>query len=282
VNQQPTPYPELNLVLQELVTRIQAILGVDFVGAYLQGSFALGDFDPHSDVDFMVVINEELTSAQVNALQVMHDQVYQLESTWAQHLEGSYIPRDILCDPEKKGLELWFLDHGASSLFRSNHCNTLLVRWVVREKGVRLDGPDPKTLMASVSRELLRAEMYATLNDYGSKILADPQPYNNRFYQGYIVLNWCRMLHDLQRGYPGSKRSGAEWAKASLDPRWVNLIDASWETRPDPASSVRQPADPAAFEETLEFLRYILEESRQYAEKGWPDRPSSSDTMHGE
>jgi len=34
-----TPFPELNAVLDELVSRVQSILGDDFVGAYLQGSF---------------------------------------------------------------------------------------------------------------------------------------------------------------------------------------------------------------------------------------------------
>jgi predicted nucleotidyltransferase len=67
-------------------------LGADFVGAYLQGSFALGDFDRHSDVDFIVVVEDNLTPTQVGALQVMHDKVYVLDSEWAKHLEGSYFP----------------------------------------------------------------------------------------------------------------------------------------------------------------------------------------------
>ena len=57
----PTPYPELNSVLQDLVESVQSVLGTKFVGAYLQGSFAVGDFDLHSDVDFIMVIEEELS-----------------------------------------------------------------------------------------------------------------------------------------------------------------------------------------------------------------------------
>jgi predicted nucleotidyltransferase len=72
----PTPFPELNQVLSDLVSRIQNILGANLIGVYLQGSFAIGDCDQHSDVDFIVVIDEQLTSPQVDALQVMHDQVY--------------------------------------------------------------------------------------------------------------------------------------------------------------------------------------------------------------
>jgi hypothetical protein len=50
----PTPYAELNGVLVELTSRAAEILGDSFVGAYLQGSFALGDADPHSDCDFLI------------------------------------------------------------------------------------------------------------------------------------------------------------------------------------------------------------------------------------
>ena len=49
----PTPYQDLNVVLTRLVGGVQTALGATFVGAYLQGSFAVGDFDEHSDVDFI-------------------------------------------------------------------------------------------------------------------------------------------------------------------------------------------------------------------------------------
>jgi hypothetical protein len=52
----PTPFPELNAVLFELVTSVQTILGDNFQAAWLHGSFAVGDFDRHSDVDFIIVV----------------------------------------------------------------------------------------------------------------------------------------------------------------------------------------------------------------------------------
>ena len=260
----PTPYPELNQVLVELVARMQPILAEAFVGAYLQGSFALGDFDQHSDVDFIVAIEDELTAPQVAALQAMHAQVYGLESEWARHLEGSYFPRAILRDPPKKGELLWYLDNGARMLVRSDHCNTLIVRWVARERGVTLAGLPPESLLEPVPADMLRAEIFATLNDWGREILAEPAKYNNRFYQSFIVLSYCRMLHDLRRGYPGTKREGAQWAKSALDAKWAGLIDRTWDGRPDPAQKVRQPADPQDFERTLRFVEYVMGESRRY------------------
>jgi predicted nucleotidyltransferase len=52
-----TPYPDLDGVLVEFRRSLQSILGGKLVGAYLQGSFAVGDADEHSDVDWIDLIN---------------------------------------------------------------------------------------------------------------------------------------------------------------------------------------------------------------------------------
>jgi len=261
----PTPYPELNGVLRELVGSVQAVLDETFLGAYLQGSFAVGDFDQHSDVDFVIAIARELSDDQVDALQTMHERIYNLDCAWAQHLEGSYFPEDVLRRCDKRGKLLWYLDHGSRSLILSEHCNTAVVRWQVREHGVVLAGPKPATLVDPIPVETLREEILATIRDWGHEILTEPERFNNRFYQSFIVLGYCRMLHDLQTGRVQSKRAGAEWAKATLDPSWAGLIDRAWDGRPNPAFSVRQPADPEEFERTLEFVRYVIRVSTHYA-----------------
>ncbi len=66
------------------------------------------------------------------------------------------------------------------------------------------------------------------------------------------------MLHDLHAGTTSSKRVGAEWVKRHFDPIWSDLIDRAWDGRPNPAHSVRQPADPQDFEDTLMFVEYII------------------------
>src|SRR5207248_7732979 len=87
---------ELNAILREFVESVRAILGDNFCGAYLQGSFALGDADEDSDVDFIIVTHDEVTDAQLHALRDMHRRIYELPSPWAQHLEGSYVTKERL------------------------------------------------------------------------------------------------------------------------------------------------------------------------------------------
>jgi hypothetical protein len=265
-NPDPTPYPDLNAVLDELVDSVRTVLGEKLIGAYLQGSFAVGDFDRHSDVDFIIAIADQLSAEEARELQEMHGRIYDLPSEWAKHLEGSYFPVEYLRQFSKTGHDQWYLDHGSRCLVMSDHCDTLVVRSTVRDFGVTLYGPKPASLIDPVPVKLLQREIYDVMHNWGGEILADTERYNNRFYQGFIVLSYCRMLYDLGTGRPGSKREAAEWAKATLDPSWNGLIDRAWECRPDPATSVRQPADPVDFNKMLSFIRYVLEESKQWSE----------------
>jgi len=254
----PTPYSDLNEVLRELVESVQAVLMDNFLGAYLQGSFAVGDFDRHSDVDFIIAIQEELSQEQVQALQSMHARIYALNWSWAQHLEGSYFPKHLLKDFTQRGTPLWYIDNGSQSIERSMHDNTILVRRVVQAYGIALLGPDPATLVDPIPVDALRQEMLESMNNWGNNILADPQIINNRFYQTFAVLHYCRVLHDMHTGVPGSKRAGSEWAKANLEPSWIGLIDCAWYGRPSPEISVRQPANPDDLKSTVEFIQYIM------------------------
>lgn len=260
----PTPYAELNAVLLELVKSVQGTLHNELVGAYLQGSFAAGDFDEHSDVDFIVAIRHELANDRVTALQAVHERIFDLGPEWAKHLEGSYFPATTLRDYRRTDTTLWYLDHGSRTLVRSDHCNTIVVRSVLREHGVILVGPSPATLVDPIPVDALRHEIGRTMREWGGQILGQPDVYRNRFYQGYIVLSYCRMLHDLIAGRPDSKRSGAAWARTNLDAVWAGLIDRAWACRPNPAVAVREPPDGADYDQTLEFVRYIMRESERF------------------
>ena len=92
----PTSYPEVNTVLNVLLLDIQAILGYQFIGIYLPGSLASGDFDQSSDVDFIVVTDSELSEHLYLDLQAMHARVAALDSWCATQLEGSYVPKNAL------------------------------------------------------------------------------------------------------------------------------------------------------------------------------------------
>ena len=93
----PMPYADVNAVLHVLLSGVQTILGNHFIGMYLYGSLASGDFDPgRSDIDFVVVTADELPDEMLPALEAMHARITASGLKWATKLEGSYIPRQAI------------------------------------------------------------------------------------------------------------------------------------------------------------------------------------------
>lgn len=159
-------YADLNVLLAELVASVRQVLDRNFCGAYLQGSFALGDADEHSDVDFIVVTE----------------------------------PARSLGQP---------LQHG-------------VVRWTLREHGIVLAGPDPKTLVEPVSAHQVRSEVRVAMGEWAEWA---PEPTKaggmSSWKQQLLVLSFCRMLHTLDTGEVTSKRKAGECALGALDAEWI-------------------------------------------------------------
>lgn len=273
-----TPYGELNAVLDHLLQGARAALGDNFVGAYLQGSFAVGDFTPWSDCDFIVVTARDIAPGELGPLQALHAAIHDLPAPyWRNGLEGSYAPADLLrayvteprdppgepragdwIDPgtglRPRAYPFWYLDHGSKVLVRSEHDNTLVVRWCLREKGVTLAGPAPRDLVDPVPPDALRAEVRDTLRRCLAQGL---EPMHLVAWQAFWVGLCCRILHTLETGEVRSKKAGMAWAQGALDPRWSGLIARAAALRKGHRES-GAPADPDAVAATRAFAAYAL------------------------
>jgi aminoglycoside adenylyltransferase-like protein/nucleotidyltransferase-like protein len=256
-------YPELASVLQQFVASVHNALRSNFLGAYLVGSLATGDFDLDSDVDFLILTKTEVGDAEVRSLQTIHVDIHALGCYPAEHLEGSYLSTDLLNRADLVGVErLWYVDNGSTSLERSVHDNQWHVRWILRERGITIIGPDPKTLMHAIPAEALRTEAVDGLQKLKSHFVAaiDQPPgwFNMRFGQSFAVLTSCRMLHTCQTGTVQSKLSAVRWAEQSLDPTWRELIRKAWTERIGArfGDKVRQPAETSVVHETAKFIAY--------------------------
>jgi hypothetical protein len=256
----PTLFPVLNAVLQELVISVQNILGTNFLAAYLQGSFAVGDADVHSDVDFLVVIDSNLVPDEVVALNDMQGRIYKLDTHWAQHLEGSYFPADLLKQADPAHTPIYYVDNGATEVELSGHDNDLVVRWVTREHGMPLAGPPPERFIDPVDADEMRREVRQKMLDRGQEILDGRYSISSRWAQPIVVLSYCRMLHTLETGRIYSKKVSGEWAIEDVDGRWADLIQQALDDRPDPWERVYQKATPQDQEYTLEFVQFCLEQ----------------------
>ncbi len=269
-----TPYPELDSVLNNLALKVKRVLEDNFVGFYLQGSLAIGDFDLTSDIDFIVIINKDLNDDGVSKIQKLHLETVNQTNRWVKHLEYSFFPIDklrVLSSPfingEKNDIEerkLWYFDNGSRTIERSDHCNTLVTRWTLREKGIVVLGPDIKSIISPINQNVLREEIRSTMMGWAKEVFTKPLYIQNRFYQSYLVLNYARMLQDLYEGKVTSKLAGIMWAKQQLDSKWISLIDYCWQERQDTSISITQPMKPEVFEQTLNFVKYTTELAARY------------------
>lgn len=252
-----TPYADLDELLVELLGHWQRILRDDLVGAYLQGSFALGGGDQQSDCDWLVATRDRPTEQQVAELRGLHDEIPTRDGHWPHDLEGSYAPVAELVAVGHIGRPWLFNDHGHRTLEWDDHCNRGYTRWILREYGITLTGPAPRSFIAAVPADFLRREAAASLptllDDLATWIDIDALAWGQR----YAVVAACRVYYTLQTAEVATKLAALEWALRNLHPHWRPLLGQVRDERSlgwDPAHKPR----PGEADAARAFVAYVI------------------------
>lgn len=253
----PTPYADVNTLLELLQSGVQAILGSQFVGMYLYGSLALDAFNDQSDVDFLIVTADDLSAETIAALAALHQRIAASGMAWATELEGSYIPQAALRRYDPAHALHPHIDRGAGErlVVAQHDSDWVIQRYVVRERGITVAGPAPPTLIDPVSPDDLRRAIMTFLRDWWQPMLDQPTPLHRQGYAGYAVLTMCRVLYTLEQGIVVSKQTAARWAQTALPEEWRSFIERALESQIGRDDVSRLQA----------FIRYTLERSQPYA-----------------
>jgi len=222
-----TPYPDVNETLNILLTETQNVLAEQFVGMYLYGSLSSGDFNPvYSDIDFLIVTADMLDEKTIEDLESMHQRIWDTGLKWALKLEGSYLPQGHLPRYEKTDTVYPTVNEGKFYLGKHDS-DWIIQRQIIREQGLTLAGPNPKTLIDPVSPEDIRSAVMGFLNGWWFLML-DELPWLKKRgseYHAYAILSMCRSLHALEHGTIVSKPEAAKWAQKEFDGRWQDAIE---------------------------------------------------------
>ncbi len=233
----------------------------NLVGMYLEGSLAHGGFDHDSDIDFVAVTKEPVTEDRFLALQAMHDRIARLDSWWAIQLEGSYLSRHAFRRHDPEQIRHPSIERGAGERLKmADHDEAWNIhRYILRESGITLVGPPPKTLIDPVSAEDLRKSMLPLLRGWATHLLHNPQAMEQRGYQSYVVLSLCRILYTLTFGKVASKPQAVGWATENLDAQWKRLIERAWEGRSTPGIT----AETEDIRQTQQMILFTISFSKQ-------------------
>ena len=235
----PTPFSDVNCLLDELLRQTGSILTGQLVGFYIDGSLALGDFDPtHSDIDFLVATRNPLPEAAVDALVVMHQSLSISQRPFATELEGSYIPIDALRRYTPDDTIHPNLERGRDEQLRykQHHSDWIIHRHIVREHGITLFGPTPDTLIDPVFADDLRAAIAGVMRSWWSTPeAADSIRHGHPGYLAYVVQTMCRALYTWENGIVVSKPAACRWASTALEAEWQPLLRQAvqWEVSTD-------------------------------------------------
>jgi hypothetical protein len=186
---------------------LQKILGPKLYAAYIYGAAAFPDGAPTGDVDFHVIVEEALTTAERQALEALHETLAAAFPPLGAEMDGYYI---LLADARGAAppqSEMWrrATDH-AWALHRAH---------IRAGRYIALYGPDPRTIYRPATWAELEAALYQEL-DYVAQHL--------QVYPDYCALNLCRLIYSFTtRDVVISKAGAATWAQEVL-PAWRWLI----------------------------------------------------------
>jgi predicted nucleotidyltransferase len=239
-----------------LLPGVRDALGANLFGVYLIGSLALGDFDPKtSDVDVLVVTERPVSDGEFAVLAALHNRLPRLRNEFGQEYEVYYIERAALrrWEPGQQHLRA---EPFADLHWESHRANFVMERWVLRERGLTLAGPEPKTLIDPVSadeiREAARSEIRIRIDDWAG---GQPMPawLRQRGSQGFEVETACRALYTVATGELCSKPRAVAWAMGTLPARWRPLLQWSQRYKKD------ETPDESRLDEVIAFVRYAAE-----------------------
>jgi hypothetical protein len=253
----PTPYYDVNAVLDELLSSVKQVVGPRFVGMYLGGSLATGDFDPlRSDIDFLVVTTEDLPEDIASRLKAMHARITGGESKWGKELEGCYIPQHAVRRYLPTEGAYPMIERNEELVIARSDSHQVVQRYILREHGISLAGPDIKTLIDPISVGQVQQAVLDTLRIWRSLTLGDTKGYLNiPGFRAYAVLTMCRILYTLHHGSVESKRVAATWARGLLGEPTASVIERALAWEPG--------KDTVDMDEALDIIRYTIQRGSQ-------------------
>lgn len=255
----PTPYPEVNEVLNLLLSNAREVLGDQFVGMYLYGSLSSGDFNPEtSDIDFLVVTEENLSDEMVSKLESMHKQTWATSLKRAGELEGAYVPRNLIRRHDPHGQPCPTVNEGKFYIAPLGS-DWIIQRHVVREFGVVVEGPDPRTLIDYVGPQDIRSSVKGILQEWWFPMLEDPSWLRNHSvgYHSFAVLTMCRVLHALEHGTVTSKPKAARWAQSQLGEEWNKVIEYAL-AHHEPVNGID------LYNSSLDMIRFVKNKANEH------------------
>jgi hypothetical protein len=250
---QPTPYADVNILLDGLLADLQRILQERLVGLYLYGSLTAGDFDSGiSDADLLAVTSSDISEAEFQALRMMHDEIARAKPEWEDRVEVVYVSAEALRNFRSAAGPIVISPGEPFHKREDEPLLEWLENWyIIRENGATLFGPTPDTLIPPIARD----EFVQWVRKYAASIGTGFNKLQDRKNQACAILTMCRALYTCRcDGEQVSKKRAALWAQSEL-PEWAGLVANALAWRE--AWREEGVDHQATYGETVQFIDFV-------------------------
>ena len=236
-----------------------------FYGIYIFGSIALGAFEElESDIDILALTHGEWAVTELAQLKALHTQLIGMHQL-GKRLEVLYIP---LRDLGKGNREIapyptfhteQFFPAGYGDL---NH----ITWWTIKNKGIRLLGPERFTLPFEVAWQDVLETMRDNLDGYWVSRARRPYLFLRDDMFEFSVATLCRMLTTIEEEEIITKSLALKRWRGRLPARWCPLIDEAWRIRHHLGSPSLYRSRLTRVREILAFIKYVRKRGRKALE----------------
>lgn len=255
----------LTIYLKKLNKQLPDLLN----GFYLYGSISLGAFvEGSSDVDFMAVIQRDLSEADIAILKQIHKEI---QSSYPQmSLDGIYITKEDITGLDTEAKTCIYFNDGEIQGTKELQKNSIDV-FQFYNYGVCILGKEPSQYNFSIEWNLLMSRMQDNLNSYwvnwkkrGERFLS-VQYFDLLFSVKSIewgVLGVSRLYYSFNEQGITSKVGAGEYAINNVPERWHKIINEAMRLRLGNPKSYYKSIF-ARRNDALAYMEYIINESNK-------------------
>lgn len=199
-------YQEEKNILDDLLATLKASYADHFIGLYLYGSLATGDFSSgQSDIDLLIVIKTEINEESLTIAKNLHKKFNVQHMGWVKRIDVAYMNIEDLKVIKSKPYTT-IVSNGSGGVEIVAAPEYYLIDWFkVQSHSINLFGPPVSTLMPTISKD----EFKSVVRNYMQTLDNGANDAKNRGAQAYLVLTACRSLYAYLHGEHTSKKDGA-------------------------------------------------------------------------
>ena len=258
------PQP-IQAILHHYISVFQKQIPETLEGLYIHGSIALEAYIPESsDIDFIAVINRQLTEAEIKKLAKIHKEIADMYKRTG--MDGSYLLWEDMT--EKNGVIKKRLYTNDGKLKWGEEAANPITWWILKNKGITILGPEVTEFDMGVDEQTLADYCLSNMNSYWfNRINRNKKFKRIAWLIPNKVVDWeaqwsvsgmLRQYYTLSENSIISKVAACEYALHHLPKRWHNIINEAITIRTGENQRYYK-SKKERINQTIEFMQFILD-----------------------